>query len=143
MQISEILRNKGTQVHTVRPDATVSEAALLLRDEGIGALVVSVDDKVIAGILSERDIVHALADNGADALDRPVTDYMTRDVVVCKPADTGRGVLGYMTERRMRHVPVVELGELAGMISIGDVVKSRLDEIMNEAEALRDYIAQS
>lgn len=143
MRVSTIIQGKGAKVHTIAPDATVADAVARLRDLRIGALVVSGDGAAIDGIVSERDIVHGLAEDGEGLLDRRVADLMTVEVVTCTPEDTGRGVLGYMTERRVRHVPVVEDGRLSGMVSIGDVVKSRLDEIMREAEALRDYISQA
>ena len=143
MRVSTIIQRKGAKVHTIAPDATVADAVARLRDLRIGALVVSGDGAAIDGIVSERDIVHGLAEDGEGLLDRRVADLMTVEVVTCTPEDTGRGVLGYMTERRVRHVPVVEDGRLSGMVSIGDVVKSRLDEIMREAEALRDYISQA
>ena len=143
MRVSTIIQSKGTIVYTIAPDATVADAVARLRDLRIGALVVSGDGGAIDGIVSERDIVHGLAEDGTGLLDRKVADLMTVEVVTCAPEDTGRGVLGYMTERRIRHVPVVEDGRLTGMVSIGDVVKSRLDEIMREAEALRDYISQA
>ena len=143
MRVSTIIQSKGTIVYTIAPDATVADAVARLRDLRIGALVVSGGGGAIDGIVSERDIVHGLAADGTGLLDRKVADLMTVEVVTCAPEDTGRGVLGYMTERRIRHVPVVEDGRLTGMVSIGDVVKSRLDEIMREAEALRDYISQA
>lgn len=143
MRVSTIIQSKGTIVYTIAPDATVADAVARLRDLRIGALVVSGGGGAIDGIVSERDIVHGLAEDGTGLLDRKVADLMTVEVVTCAPEDTGRGVLGYMTERRIRHVPVVEDGRLTGMVSIGDVVKSRLDEIMREAEALRDYISQA
>lgn len=143
MRVSTIIQSKGTIVYTIAPDATVADAVARLRDLRIGALVVSGGGGAIDGIVSERDIVHGLAADGTGLLDRKVADLMTVEVVTCAPEDTGRGVLGYMTERRIRHVPVVEDGRLTGMVSIGDVVKSRLDEIMREAEALRNYISQA
>ena len=143
MRVSTIIQSKGAKVHTIAPDATVADAVARLRELRIGALVVSGDGAAIDGIVSERDIVHGLAEDGEGLLDRRVADLMTVEVVTCTPEDTGRGVLGYMTERRVRHVPVVEDGRLSGMVSIGDVVKSRLDEIMREAEALRDYISHA
>lgn len=143
MHVSAILQAKGAQVHCIGPGAAVAEAVRMLRDLRIGALVVSDDGETVGGILSERDVVRGLADEGAAFLERTVSEAMTADVTTCEPGDTGRGVLGYMTELRVRHVPVVEDGRLAGMISIGDVVKSRLDEIMQEAETLREYISRA
>lgn len=142
MQVQQILLAKGADVRTIAPDATVADAAAALREHGIGALVVSTDPGSIAGIVSERDIVRGIAEDGGDFLGRAVRDAMTSEVVTCVPEDTGRFVLGLMTEHRMRHVPVIRDGRLAGLVSIGDVVKSRLDEIMSEADALREYIAR-
>ncbi len=109
---------------------------------GVGAVVVSADGKMVAGILSERDIVHGLAEHGGALLDRRIDEFMTRDVETCSGRDTDQQVLALMTERRFRHVPVVEDGVLVGIVSIGDVVKSRLDGIASEAEAMRDYISR-
>lgn len=114
----------------------------MLKDKRIGAVVVSSDGTGVLGILSERDIVHGLAERGTAVLESMVEDLMTSDVETCSLADTDREILALMTDRRFRHLPVVDDGALAGIISIGDVVKSRLDEIMREAEALRDYITQ-
>ena len=140
MQVHTILREKGSDIHTIGPGTTIAEAAARLREFGIGALVVSEDGATITGIISERDIVYGLAEQGAGFLGLTVSDAMTVDVVTCSPEDSGRGVLSRMTEHRMRHVPVVDGGRLVGLVSIGDVVKSRLQEIMSEADALRDYI---
>lgn len=142
MQVQTILSAKeSADIHTIGPKATIAEAVAALKDFGIGALVV-IDGESIAGIISERDIVRGIADRGQAFLGLEVADAMTREVVTCTLEDTGRGVLSRMTERRMRHVPVVSDGRLVGLISIGDVVKSRLGEIMSEADALRDYITQ-
>lgn len=143
MQVSKILRNKGSEVYTIAPDATIETAVQRLRDAGIGALVVSRDGKSVDGIVSERDFVHGLADEGAGLLNASVSSVMTQDVMTCRLDDTSEYLLGQMTERRVRHVPVVENGELCGMISIGDAVKSRLDEVLHEADALREYISAS
>ncbi len=142
MQVQQILLAKGTDVRTIAPDATVADAVTALKEHGIGALVVSGDADAIAGIVSERDIVRGLAEGDRNFLARAVRDVMTAEVVTCGPEDTGRFVLGLMTEHRMRHVPVVRDGRLSGLVSIGDVVKSRLDEILSEADALREYIAR-
>ena len=141
MQVSKILQNKGSGVYTIAPSATIETAVQRLRDAGIGALVVSGNGKSVDGIVSERDFVHGLADSGADLLRAPVSSVMTRDVMTCRLSDTSRDLLTQMTERRVRHVPVVENGDLCGMISIGDAVKSRLDEVLHEADALREYIS--
>lgn len=141
MNVETILRNKGRNVITVRPDAKVGAAVALLRRHGIGALVVSGDGAAIDGILSERDVVHALADQGDRTLGLEVAQLMSRRVVTCKLGDTVADLMALMTERRIRHLPVVERGKLAGMISIGDVVKTRLDEVESEATSMREFIA--
>lgn len=134
---------KGTEVITVTPTASLQEAALTLRANRIGAVLV-VDDVTgngrIAGILSERDIVGAIADFGASALEKPVSDVMSADVVTCSPSDTVEQLMETMTARRIRHLPVVQDTALVGIVSIGDVVKKRLAEISDEAKALQDYI---
>lgn len=144
MKVRGILDAKGRDVVTIRPDATVVTAVHRLALERVGALVVSEDGIRIAGILSERDIVGALAGEGADLLStgRRVADLMTRHVVTCGPDDTVKQLMAEMTRRRIRHLPVVEGGRIAGIVSIGDVVKSRLEEVEMEATVLRDaYIA--
>ncbi len=142
MNVETILAGKGRDVLTIAPDAVIADAVRLLGAKGIGAVVVSADGKMVAGILSERDIVHGLAEHGGALLVRRVDELMTRDVETCSGRDTDQEVLALMTERRFRHVPVVEDGELVGIVSIGDVVKSRLDGIASEAEAMRDYISR-
>ena len=141
MNVETMLRNKGRNVVTVRPDAKIAGAVALLRRHGIGALVVSTDGVAIDGILSERDVVHALADQGDKTLQLEVAQLMSRRVVTCKLGDTVADLMALMTERRIRHLPVVERGALAGMISIGDVVKNRLDEVESEATSMREFIA--
>lgn len=141
MQVTKILQHKGSEVYTIEPDATIDTAVQRLRDEGIGALVVSKDGSSVDGIVSERDFVHSLADSGAALLGARVSEVMTRDVMTCRLTDTSQDLLSHMTERRVRHVPFVDKGALCGMISIGDAVKSRLDEVLHEADALREYIS--
>ena len=144
MKVREILDAKGRGVVTIRPDATLSTAVHRLALERIGALVVSDDGVRVAGILSERDVVAGLARDGADLLaaGRRVADLMTRNVVTCGPDDTVKQLMAEMTRRRVRHLPVVEGGRLVGIVSIGDVVKSRLGEVELEATVLREaYIA--
>lgn len=144
MNVRDILNAKGRRVVTIRPDATVSTAVHRLALERVGALVVSEDGVGIDGILSERDIVQALAQEGGAIMgtDRRVADLMTRNVVTCQPDDKVKNVMAEMTRRRVRHLPVVEEGRLAGIVSIGDVVKSRLEEMELETLVLRDaYIA--
>ena len=143
MQVSAILQGKGAHVHTIKAGASVATAAARLQELGIGALVVSDDERRVEGILSERDIVHGLAESGNALLDAPVSTIMTAQVLTCRLSDTTQSVMAHMTDSRIRHVPVVEGGELRGMISIGDVVKARLDEITHEADALREYITQT
>jgi CBS domain-containing protein len=141
MNVETILRNKGNRVATIRPDATVAAAVDMLNRERIGALVVSEDGKAVDGILSERDIVIALAEHGAALLSRPVDRIMTRTVITCDPTDTVVALMAEMTNRRIRHFPVVAGGRLCGIVSIGDLVKSRLDEVEFEADSLRSFIA--
>lgn len=144
MKVREILAHKGGKVVTIRPDATISTAVHRLALERIGALVVSDDGEAIAGILSERDLIRALAQEGAAILapDRRVQDLMTTPVRTCRPDDPVKAVMAEMTRHRFRHLPVVEQGGLVGVISIGDVVKSRLDEMELETVVLREaYLA--
>lgn len=141
MNVNDILKAKGREVATVAPDATVTDAVQLLHRRGIGALVVSADGNRLDGILSERDIVHALAAHGAAVLDRRVAELMTRRVVTCTPDDTIAELMGEMTRRRIRHLPVVDRDRLAGLVSIGDVVKNRLEEMESETTSLRQFIA--
>lgn len=141
MNVQSILSGKGTDVGMIRPEATLAEATALLRNRGYGALVASDDGLTIRGIVSERDIVRALAVDGASTLERTVESCMSSDVVTCSPGDTIGDLMSMMTERRIRHLPVVDAGgHLAGMISIGDVVKSRLGELERENNQLHDYI---
>ncbi len=141
MNVETILRNKGSWVATIRPDATIAEAVEMLNRERIGALVVSDDSDSIDGVLSERDIVIALNEYGAALLSLPVDEIMTCGVVTCDPADTVQDLMAEMTNRRFRHVPVLRDGSLCGIVSIGDLVKNRLDEVEFEANSLRSFIA--
>jgi CBS domain-containing protein len=141
MNVESILKAKGRQVVTIAPEATVADAAQSLRRMSIGALVVSTDGKRLDGIVSERDIVHALADGGAAALALHVADVMTRRVVTCAPGDTIAELMAEMTRARIRHLPVVEQMRLVGLVSIGDVVKNRLEEMEYEAMSMRQFIA--
>ncbi|MCU0269169.1 MAG: CBS domain-containing protein [Acidimicrobiales bacterium] len=140
MQIGPILRSKGSSVATIQPGASLLDAATALAEHGIGALVVSGDGSTIDGIVSERDLARALARHGAPALALAVSDVMTGEVVTCTDRDTVDGLMALMTEQRIRHVPVVEDGSLRGIVSIGDVVKSRLHELQAENGALHEYI---
>lgn len=141
MLVKHILREKGRNVVTIAGDATLSEAARLLARRRIGAVVVRDGDDPVAGILSERDIVSALAEKSVNALTQPVSAHMTRLVSTCCETDTVEDLMELMTRRRFRHVPVIADGKLAGIVSIGDVVKSRIAETVREAESLRGYIA--
>ena len=141
MNVETILRNKGNRVATIHAQAPIAEAVDLLVRERIGALVVSEDGEGVDGILSERDIVIALGSRGEDLLSRPVSDIMTRDVFVCEPSDTVGDLMAEMTNRRIRHFPVIADGRLVGIVSIGDLVKSRLDEVEFEANSMRSFIA--
>jgi CBS domain-containing protein len=141
MNVETILRTKGSGVATIRPDATVGAAVKELIDRNIGALVVSNDGDGVDGIISERDIVHGLAEHGAALLSLNVAEMMTRRVVTCDLSDSVDQLMAEMTNRRIRHFPVVQDGRLRGIVSIGDVVKSRLDEVEYEARSLRSFIA--
>ncbi|HYL50008.1 MAG TPA: CBS domain-containing protein [Stellaceae bacterium] len=141
MNVEAILKAKGREVATVAPDAAVSEAVRLLHSRGIGALVVSADGNRLDGIVSERDLVHALAQRGASVLDQRVSELMTRRVVTCTPNDTIAELMAEMTRRRIRHLPVVDRGHLVGLVSIGDLVKNRLEEMEFETTSLRQFIA--
>ncbi|HTQ32972.1 MAG TPA: CBS domain-containing protein [Stellaceae bacterium] len=141
MNVHAILRNKGEAVVTIHPDATIERAVAVLRLRGIGALVVSDDGANVVGILSERDIVEALGRYGSELLAVSVGEVMTSPVVTCDPGDSVAELMAEMTNRRIRHFPVVEDGRLAGIVSIGDLVKSRLEEIEHEAHSMRSFIA--
>ena len=142
MSVGDILKAKGSDVLTIDGDATVADAVARLRDAEICALVVSPDGQRVDGMLSERDVVAGLADHGAEILDRKVADIMTSRVATCSPEDGVEKVMLEMTQMRARHFPVVEEGRLVGVVSIGDVVKNRLDEVELEKNVLRDsYIA--
>ncbi|WP_409331015.1 CBS domain-containing protein [Trujillonella humicola] len=140
MQIAQLLRRKGPEVATVPRDATVSAALRLLADRGIGALVVSPDGRAIEGIVTERDVVRALPEQGAALLDQPVSAVMTAEVRTCVPTASVHDLARTMTDHRIRHVPVVEGDRMVGIVSIGDVVKARLDELEQERAQLVDYI---
>lgn len=140
MFVSEILKSKGSDVFTIKGDRSIDELAKELVGRRIGAAVVVDGGKALIGVISERDIVYAIAEHGAACLDRKVADLMTADVVTCTP-DTGIvEVMNQMTRRRIRHLPVIENGRLAGLVSIGDVVKQRIASAEREAAQLREYI---
>ena len=138
MKICAILEAKGTSVATARPDITVASAIRALQEKGIGSLIVTKTGNTVDGLVSERDIVRGLATHGPELLDLPVSEVMTRPVVTCGPDDTVHTAMNEMTRRRVRHLPVVDAGRLCGIISIGDVVKHRLDELEMETNVLRD-----
>ena len=142
MHVETILATKGREVRTVAPEAAVGEALRRMRDERVGALVVSADGAAVAGIVSDRDVLYAIADRGVGALDEPVGAVMTAEVVTCSAGDRVGALMATMTERRIRHIPVVGAdGRLGGLVSNGDVVKHHLDEVRGEADAMREYIA--
>ncbi len=140
MYVEDILKVKGTEVVATAPGESVAAIARLLNVRRIGAAVVRDGAGNLAGVISERDIIRAIAVNGERALDMQVRDVMTSEVVTCKPGDTISAAMKLMTVRRFRHLPVVEDGELKGIISIGDVVKHRLEETEMETRVLRDYV---
>lgn len=142
MKVSAILQAKGADVHGVRPEETVAKAAEVLAAHNIGAVLARRPDGSLAGIISERDIVRRIAKDGAAVLERPASEIMTRNLHTCQAEDTVDRLMEIMTAQRIRHVPVVdEGGKILGMISIGDVVKRKLDESAREAEVLKEYIA--
>jgi CBS domain-containing protein len=144
MKVEELLRAKGAGVETIPPEAPVADAANRLRTKGIGSLVVTGRDGGVDGLLSERDIVVGLARHGAHVLEMRVADVMTRSVPACTPKDTIKHVMAQMTLHRNRHLPVLDEGRLCGIISIGDVVKNRLEELELETTVMRDaYLARS
>ena len=139
MTIAAILNGKGHEVVSVSSDSRVSEAVALLADRRIGALPV-IDGDRVAGVFSERDVIYALARDGAAALDRTVGDVMTAPPVTVAPKDAVLGALSLMTRRRIRHLPVIQDGSMIGLVSIGDLVKYRIERIEADAAAMRDYI---
>jgi CBS domain-containing protein len=140
VRINQVLRTKGSDVATVQAAATVRDALALLATRGVGALVVSPDGVAVEGILSERDVARGLHEHGPALLDRPVSAVMTSPVHTCVPTADIRELAQTMTDNRVRHVPVVADGRMVGIVSIGDVVKARLDELEAERAALVDYI---
>lgn len=141
MNVSEILRRKKIQtIETVSPSARISDAAATLSARRIGALICSADGATVDGMISERDIIRVLGSDGPACLDRPVAAVMTQTVQTCAPDATVESVLGRMSEGRFRHMPVVSDGKLLGLISIGDLVQARIDDLEHETEALADMI---
>jgi CBS domain-containing protein len=141
MFIASLIRAKGTYVATIEPERTVAELLLSLDRHNVGALVVSADGEHIDGVVSERDVARHLAREGASVLQRPVSVIMTRDVRTCSPHDRLEDLMRTMTRERIRHVPVVDEQRLVGIVSIGDVVKSRVDELQGERDDLIHYIS--
>lgn len=140
MTVARIINEKGRNVVTVAPEASLAEIAAILSEKRIGAILV-VEEEAIRGIVSERDIVRALAKHGSEALRKLAVECMTTKVVTCRPEDTIHNVMQKMTAGRFRHLPVVQEGKLAGIVSIGDVVKRRIEEVEREADQIREYIA--
>jgi len=140
MTVKAIVCRKGTDVITIDPTVSLANAAKTLSKRGIGALIITGADRQVDGILSERDIVRALAERGSSALEEPVGEVMARKVLTCSETDTVGEIMERMTVGKFRHLPVVERGRLAGLISIGDVVKYRLEEMAHESKALHEYI---
>ena len=141
MTVKTILEKKGHDVLTVGPNEKLSEAVRILAEHRVGALVVTNGDRKIVGILSERDIVRVIAKSGVNSLDQSVRDVMTPKVKICNEQHTGNDVMEIMTKGRFRHLPVEKNGQLHGIISIGDVVKVRIEEVEREAENIKAYIA--
>jgi CBS domain-containing protein len=141
MQVAKILARKGADVFTIEPDATVAVAVAELGERRVGALIVSSDGTTVAGIVSERDVVRRLAELGPAVLEQPVSSVMTADVVTCTPMATTEELMTVVTERRIRHVPVLDDERLTGLVSIGDVVAARVRELEEEAQLLHDYIS--
>jgi CBS domain-containing protein len=141
MLISQVLKEKGDMVFTVSPGDSVAAAAALLHARKVGAMVVLDHNREVAGIVSERDIVRVVADHGPDGLGQPVSACMTREVVFADPGETVDQLLGRMTDRRVRHLPVLKDGKLVGIVSIGDLVKRKIAETEAEAESLKAYIS--
>jgi CBS domain-containing protein len=146
MRISDVLRGKGRDVATIEPTATVGELVAALGERNIGAAVVvegaRTEDSAVVGIVSERDVVRRLRDRGGDLLSATVGEIMTRDVLTCSPDDTVDHLAEVMTERRIRHMPVLADGRLVGIVSIGDVVKSRISQLETDREQLESYIVR-
>jgi CBS domain-containing protein len=143
MTVAMILKSKGTHVETVRPDASLQDVVERLAKRRIGAVLVTSLGGDILGIVSERDVVFALGNGGGIALQRRAEEVMTRDLVTCTREDRAEDLMEMMTKGRFRHVPVVEDGKLLGIVSIGDVVKRRIEDTDSERAAMRDYIASA
>lgn len=140
MLVAEILKDKGGEVFSISPQITLSDACAELDGRRVGALIVC-DGDMVVGVISERDVVKAVAADGTSSLDRPVSDYMSRNVIFAEPGETVAILMERMTDRRIRHLPVLKDSRLSGVISIGDVVKCQIAEATREADSLRTYIA--
>jgi CBS domain-containing protein len=141
MLVSQILKSKGDMVFTASPHETIAAASALLYARRVGAMVVLDGEDTVSGILSERDIVRAVAEGGAQALSRPVSEFMSGEVVFADPGETVDALLSRMTDRRIRHLPVCKGARLVGIVSIGDLVKAKIAETEAEAQHLKNYIA--
>lgn len=142
MRVADLLRTKGSEVATVPPRVSVTGLLEDLARYNVGALVVVDETGQLVGIVSERDVVRRLNERGAELLTAPVEEIMTTQVVTCEPGEGVDNLAAVMTERRIRHMPVVEDGRLVGLVSIGDVVKSRIEQLESDREQLESYIAQ-
>ena len=143
MRVSEMIKDKGSKVITVLPTDSVERVSQILRDARIGAVLVVDEGGRMAGILSERDIVYGVADRGADALAEPVSNLMTREVRTCTPESSVDQLMNQMLDERIRHLPVLEQGALAGIVSVGDVVKQGLAEVLAVRDTLQRYIHEA
>lgn len=143
LRVAVILNRKGHEVLTILPDASLVEAVQKMADHNVGALVVSADGRTVAGIITERDLVRRVARLGLESLEAPVSEAMTAEVLTCTPENTIGELMATMTQQRTRHIPVVVDDEIFGIVSIGDVVKSRLDELEVQATTLEQYITGS
>ncbi len=141
MLVSQVLKSKGDFVYTASPDDTIIQVATVLHEKRVGTMVVVVGDREVVGIVSERDIVRMVAKTGGEGLDQPVSTCMTREVIFAAPAETVDVLLERMTDRRIRHLPVCNGHHLMGLVSIGDLVKTKIAETVAEAEGLRAYIS--
>ena len=141
MLVNQLLNAKGRQVFTVSPDDSLSSVAALLHTRKVGAFIATDRIGRVVGIVSERDIIGAIAESGADALTKPVGEIMTRDVIFADQGETIESLLERMTDRRIRHLPVMDGARLVGIVSIGDLVKSKISEVELEAHTLKSYIA--
>ena len=141
MKLADVIQGKSPEIVKIRADRKVAEAAVIMTEKKIGALLVEDESGAIAGILSERDIVGGMGEHGADLHDVAVADLMTRNLIRCSSGDSVNEAMAMMTDRRVRHLPVFDDEQLVGFISIGDLVKCRITEVQAEAEAMREYIA--